>query len=244
MLEWILGSSIAIALIAFVGVVTLALNDKLLDRILLLLVGLSAGAFMGGALLHLIPEALELMPSTEVFLLVLFGFTVFLAMEKLLHWHHCHKGKCKVHSFSYMILIGDAFHNFIDGLILAASFLTSFELGIATFFAVALHEIPQEIGDFGVLVYGGFSKAKALAFNFLSAITVVLGGIAGYLLFGMVDGFAAVLLPFTAGSFMYIAASGLIPEIKKESGVKKSVGALAAFTLGIALMYCFKIMFS
>lgn len=244
MLEWILGSSFAIALISFVGIISLAINDKILDKILLILVGLSAGAFMGGAFLHLLPEAVEQMPGTGAFVLALFGFCVFLAIEKILHWHHCHSGKCEQHSLSYMILLGDGFHNFIDGLILAASFLISFKLGVTTFFAIALHEIPQEIGDFGVLVYGGFSRMKALLFNFISALTVIAGGLVGYFVAGQIEGFGVSLIPFTAGSFMYIAASGLIPEIKKETSWKKSVAALGAFAVGISLMYLFKIMSS
>jgi len=215
-----------------------------LDKILLVLVGLSAGAFMGGALLHLLPEAAEQIPGIGAFVLAIIGFSVFLAIEKFLHWHHCHSGKCEQHSLSYLILIGDGFHNFIDGLILAASFLTSFELGITTFFAVALHEIPQEIGDFGVLVYGGFSKMKALLFNFASALTVIIGGLVGYFIMGNIGWLAVSLIPFTAGSFMYIAASGLIPEIKKETSWKKSVAALGAFAIGISLMYLFKLVFS
>ena len=242
-LEWILLSSFAISLIAFVGIVSLAVRDELLDKIVLLLVGFSAGALMGGAFLHLLPEAIEGSESLNVFILVLFGFSAFFVLEKFLYWRHCHDGKCNVHTFSYMILIGDAVHNFTDGLILAASFLTSFELGITTFVAVALHEVPQEIGDFGVLVYGGFDKAKALALNFLSALTVILGGVVGYFVSGAVEGFAPALLPFTAGGFIYIAASGLIPEIKHETNAKKSFAALAMFALGIALMYSLKLFF-
>ncbi|MBD3249438.1 hypothetical protein GF336_05315 [Candidatus Woesearchaeota archaeon] len=138
-------------------------------------------------------------------------------IEKFLHWHHCHKGKCDIHTFTYMNLIGDGVHNFIDGLIIAASFSVDISFGVITTIAVIAHEIPQEIGDFGVLVYGGFGRLKALAFNFLSAVTAIIGAVIGYLISGSVEGFVPFLLPFAAGGFIYIAASDLVPELHKES---------------------------
>ena len=155
---------------SLIGVITLVMKEKTLHKILILLVSLSAGALIGGAFLHLLPEAQELYQDGNLFLFVLLSFIFFFILEKLLHWRHCHKGVCKVHTFGLMNLIGDSIHNFIDGLVIAASFLTSFHLGVVTTLAVALHEIPQEIGDFGVLVYGGLSKKKALFYNFLSAL--------------------------------------------------------------------------
>ena len=148
----IIGSTLIIALIAFIGVIALAVKEALLNKILLILVSLSAGALMGGAFLHLIPEAVEETGSPEIISYVLVGFILFFVIEKVLHWRHCHKGKCDVHTFHYMNLIGDAVHNFIDGLIIAASFIVAVPLGITTSIAIAAHEIPQEIGDFGVLV--------------------------------------------------------------------------------------------
>ena len=130
---------------------------------------------MGGAFLHLMPEALETNTDhTDIFLIILVGFILFFIMEKVLHWRHCHKGKCNVHTFSYMNLIGDSIHNFTDGLIIAASFFVSPYFGLTTSIAIAAHEIPQEIGDFGVLIYGGFKKKKAIVLNFLVALTLSL----------------------------------------------------------------------
>jgi zinc and cadmium transporter len=237
---WILISTILVSLIAFVGILTLLLKQKIFEKLLLALVALSAGALMGGAFLHLIPEAVEEFESNSIFLYVLVGFVLFFFIEKVLHWRHCHKGKCEVHTFAYMNLFGETVHNFVDGLIIAASFVVEIKLGIVTTLAVALHEIPQELGDFGVLVYGGFKKAKALLLNFLVALTAILGGIFGYFLSGYVESSTMFLLPFAAGGFIYIAASDLVPEIRKETDLKKSSYIFGIFIVGILIMYAVK----
>ena len=214
-LAYIVITTIVIALIAFIGIFTLAMKEHLLNKILLILISLSAGALMGGAFLHLLPEAVENSAEANVFLFVLVGFILFFVIEKVLYWRHCHKGKCDVHTFHYMNLIGDSIHNFIDGLIIAASFIVSIPLGLTTAIAIAAHEVPQEIGDFGVLVYGGFEKKKALLINFVIASTIVFGGIVGYFISKSVEQAIVFLLPFAAGGFIYIAATDLIPEIRK-----------------------------
>ncbi len=233
-------STFLISLISFIGIFTLALKEKFLEKIVLFLVSLSAGALMGGAFLHLLPESVELREGLDVFLFVLVGFVLFFLIEKILHWRHCHKGECEVHTFTYMNLIGDSIHNFIDGLIMATSFVVSIPLGMTTTMAIALHEIPQEIGDFGVLIYGGFSKKKALILNFLVALTAVLGGLIGFFISNMVDDVKLFILPFAAGGFLYIAASDLIPEIRKETSLKKSMICFGIFILGISIMYTVK----
>lgn len=246
-------TTFAIALIAFIGIFALSLKEKILNKILLILVSLSAGALMGGAFLHLIPEAIEKTSheatehthiSNDIFVFILVGFVLFFVIEKVLHWRHCHKGKCDVHTFHYMNLVGDSIHNFIDGLIVAASFVTSIELGLTTTIAIAAHEIPQEIGDFGVLIYGGFEKKKAIILNFIVALTIVLGGIVGYLISKRVESATAFLLPFAAGGFIYIAATDLVPEIKKELDFKKYIPTLIVFIIGIMIMWAVKILFS
>ena len=243
-LLYIIVVTFAIALIAFIGIFTLLLKEKLLNKILLILVSLSAGALMGGAFLHLIPEAVEKSQGTDIFLFVLVGFILFFVIEKVLHWRHCHKGKCDVHTFTYMNLVGDTIHNFIDGLILAASFVTSVELGLTTTIAIAAHEIPQEIGDFGVLIYGGFKKKKAIILNFIVALTIVIGGLIGYFISKSVESAVTFLLPFAAGGFIYIAATDLIPEIKKELDFKKYMATLIVFIIGILIMWFIKLYFS
>ena len=239
---WILISTFAISLISFVGVATLMFKEKILNNMLMVMVALSAGALMGGAFLHLIPESLGLYNISEAALLVLVGFSSFFLIEKILHWRHCHEGKCAVHTFAYMNLVGDCVHNFIDGMIIAASFLVDINFGIVTTFMIAVHEIPQEIGDFGVLIYGGFKKSRALFMNFLTALTAVFGGIVGYFLASSASWFMASLLPFAAGGFIYIAASDLIPEIRKEQGLKRSLLVYSVFLIGILIMLAMRMM--
>ncbi len=244
-LFYILISTSLISLIAFIGALTLFLKEKLLNKILLVLVAFSAGALIGGAFLHLIPEAIEKVAPDKtltIFLYLLFGFCIFFVLEQFIRWHHHHSmSHPEIMPFSYLILISDGVHNFIDGLIIAASFVVAFPMGIVTALAVALHEIPQEIGDYGVLVYGGFKKVKALFLNFLSAVTVVLGGIAGFLLSEKIGGSIIFLLPFAAGGFIYVACSDLIPEIKQKTGSKESLIHFLIFLLGIALMLLIKL---
>ena len=238
-LLWIIGSTLFVSAISLIGIFTLLLKEKTVENIILFLVSLSAGALMGGAFIHLIPESVEV-GGSEVFLYVLIGFIMFFFVEKVLHWRHCHKERCPIHTFAYINLVGDGVHNFIDGLIMAAAFLTDIHLGIITTLLVTLHEIPQEIGDFGVLVYGGFSRVRALMMNFISAITAVLGGIIGFLLYGYVESLTLFLLPFAAGGFIYISASDLIPEIRKDTGLRNSMINFTIFLLGILLMLLIK----
>ena len=238
---WIIIATVAISLLSLIGVFTLALSDKLLNKILLGLVGLSAGTLMGGAFLHLIPEAIHSIDHDTAFMMVIIGFMVFFILEKLF-WRHCHKKDCKIHTFAYINLVGDGIHNFIDGLIIAASFLVSIELGIITSIAVAMHEIPQEIGDFGVLVYGGIEKKKALFYNLITALTALIGGVIGYFFIPHMGEFQGYILPIAAGGFLYIAASDLVPELHKETNTWKTVLAFTMFVVGIVLMWLVKFM--
>lgn len=164
----------------------------------------------------------------------------FLYYGKFLYWRHCHEEKCPIHTFVYLNLIGDGVHNFIDGMIIAGSFIISYSIGIATTFAVIFHEIPQEIGDFGVLVYGGLTKAKALAYNFVSALTAVAGSLVTYYLASYIQGMDTFLVPFAAGGFIYIAATDLMPELHKRSQAKESLIQLLALLAGIGLMSILK----
>jgi len=222
---------------ALVGVFSLAMAKESVKKILLFLVGLSAGTLMGGAFLHLLPEALKEMQINNVFGILLLAFIIFFCIEKVFHWRHCHDEECNVHSFGPMNLIGDSVHNFIDVLIIAATFLADVRLGIATSLAIAVHEIPQEIGDFGVLIYAGYQRGKALAMNFLVALTVVAGGIVGFFLSSSIDNLTSYLLPFAAGGFLYISTSDLIPEIRGEKNIKKSIFSFVFFLIGILIMY-------
>jgi len=241
---WTIGATIAVSLVAFVGIFSLSMKDAFLNKILFALVGFAAGSLMGGAFLHLIPEAAEVNNSLSLFVFILVGFALFFLIERLLKWRHCHEGHCHVHTFTKMSLIGDGVHNFIDGLIIAASFMTDIHLGIITTIAVIIHEFPQEMGDFAILVYGGYSKGKALLFNFFTALLAVLGGVIGLLLLQNVEGVSNFLIPFAAGGFIYIAASDLIPELHKEQQTKKAFSAFAFFILGLIVMYILKLLFA
>jgi len=244
---WSIGATLVVSLISFVGVVGLFFKEKFLDKILLLMVGLSAGSLLGGALLHLLPEAVEGGNSETVFLWALVGFSVFFLIERTLHWHHHHRQdsckECSKQTLPYMNLIGDGLHNFIDGLIIVAAFLVDVHLGIATTIAVITHEIPQEISDFGVLVYGGFSKTKALLWNFISAVFAIVGATLGFFFLRNFENFNFILLAITAGGFIYIAASDLIPEINKEKGLRKSILPFLFFLMGVGFMYVVKMIF-
>jgi len=235
----ILIATFIVSLISFIGVITLAIKDKFLNKILLYLVALSAGVLIGGAFLHLIPEAIGKLKGDSMFILIILGFVIFFVIEKVLHWQHCHEKNCKVHTFAYMNLVGDFFHNFLDGLIIAGSFLLSIPLGISTTIAIAIHEIPQEIGDFGVLIYGGLSKRKALTLNFLTALTAVLGGLIGYFISSLSPLFLSIIPAIAAGGFIYIAASDLIPELREDS-TNHSILHFIIFLLGILLMWYLK----
>jgi zinc and cadmium transporter len=235
-LVWILASTFLVCLISLIGIITLAIKDKLLKGILFSLIGFSAGALIGAAFLHLLPEALENTASTTVFYYLILGLVLFFLMERYFYWRHCHEGVCNVHAFTYLNLVGDGLHNFMDGMVIAASFILSIKVGVVTTVAIILHEIPQELGDFGVLVYGGFSVRKALIFNFISALTAMAGAIIGYFVVDSIRGFSSFILPLTAGGFIYIATSDLIPEIHKESDLKRSSLAFIAFLMGIVFM--------
>lgn len=237
----ILLSTILISLISLVGMITLGLKDAYLKSLLMFLVSLSAGTLIGGAFVHLIPESLDSFESGAVFGYVLLGFVVFFIVEHGLKWRHCHKKECEIHTFAHMSLFGEAIHNLIDGIVISAAFIASAPLGISTTLAVAMHEIPQELGDFGVLVHGGYKKIKALLYNFLVALTVIVGGLFGYWIYSLASLSLSVLLPIAAGGFIYVGASDLIPEIRKEKNIKIATLHLLVFIAGIALMYLLKI---
>ena len=198
---------------------------------------------MGGALFHLLPESLEEDGNIlTTFVYVIVGFSLFFIMERLLRWHHCHDKECKTHAHvGSLNLIGDTIHNIIDWIFIYSTFSVSPELGIPVALSIIVHEIPQEIGDFGVLLYSGFKKSKALLYNFLVALTTILGVIIGFFLLESAEGVNLFLLPFAAGGFIYIAASDLIPEIHKEPKFGKSMLSFSVFVLALVLMYLLKL---
>ncbi|MFA5134872.1 MAG: ZIP family metal transporter [Patescibacteria group bacterium] len=234
-----IGSVLIVSLISLIGLFTLAMNLDRLKKILLLLVSFAAGSLLGGAFLHLLPHSIEESGNVELTaLMILAGIILFLVLEKILCWRHCHIPTSEEHPHPVGInnLIGDGFHNLIDGMIIAGSYMVSVPVGIATTIAVLLHEIPQEIGDFGILIHAGYSKAKAIFFNFISALTAVLGAAMTLLIGTSVEETHHYLVPFTIGGFIYIATADLIPELKKETNLKKSITQVIALLFGISIM--------
>lgn len=230
------------AAIALVGSVTLVLKPATLKRLLMPLVAFAAGSLLGGAFFHMLPAALEAQLSgLGIGMAVVAGFTVFFILEQLLHWHHCQRADsdCK-QPLTYLILIGDGLHNFLGGLAIAGTFLVDIRLGITAWLAAAAHEVPQELGDFGVLVHGGWGKRRALLFNVLSGLTFLLGGLVGYSLSAQID--VRWLIPFAAGNFIYIGASDLVPEISKHDVLGANLVHIAAFLLGIVLLLALGLM--
>lgn len=239
MLGIIILANLIISAVSMLGISVMWMNKRTMKTWLILMVSLSAGTMIGGAFLHLLPEAAEHLEAETLFMGVLASFILFFLVEWVLQWHHCHDEVCETHSFGYLNLIGDGVHNLLDGVIIAAAFMTDIHIGIATSLAVALHEIPQEIGDFGVLIYSGFTKNKALLFNVFVGLCSVIGGVLGYYLYDYADNLSALMLPFAAGGFIYIATSDLIPEMRKSVGtdVWRTMGM---FLLGIVLMWAMK----
>lgn len=238
-LGWIILTTIGISLTAWIGVLALFLREELLDKILLVLVALAAGSLIGGAFFHLLPRAISEVGTEDtlpLFLYLIIGFCLFYVLEQFLHWHHHHASTHDHKPVSYLVLISDTLHNFIDGLVIAGGFIVGVPLGIITTLAIALHEIPQEIGDFGVLVFGGFNKRRALVLNYLTQVTVIIGGIVGFFLNDIITDLPVFLLPFAAGNFIYIASSDLIPEIKHEDDVTRSILYFFVFLIGIGIM--------
>ncbi|MFX1519890.1 MAG: ZIP family metal transporter [Promethearchaeota archaeon] len=232
-------ATFVVSAIAFIGIFFISIKDETLNKFLLALVALSSGVLFGGAFFHLFPEAIESVGEDvlPISVALLSAIVLFFVLEKFVSWRHCHKGKCDVHSFTYMNLIGDGIHNFIDGLVIVVAFLTSTNLGFIVTITILFHEIPQEIADFSVLIYGGFKKAKALFFNFASALTAVAGAIVGFLISSGIGQFTTFLLPFAAGGFIYVAGSDLIPELRQKTELSSSIVQTVMIMLGIFLMW-------
>lgn len=240
------------SLFSLTGIYALSLKEKTLHSILLVLVAFSAGSILGTAYLNLLPEATELLEGQIAFIYITLGFILFFFLERFIYWYHGHgheadisakTGRRTTKGFAYLNLIGDGAHNFIDGIVIAASFLIGFPVGLNTTIAVIFHELPQEMGDYGILVYAGFKRSKALLLNFLVALTVVLGGISAALFIEMVETLKGLFIALSAGGFIYLAASELIPELHKEKSFKKSVVQFVLFVLGIILMWSLGIIF-
>lgn len=232
-----LSSVVVVSLISLIGIFTLGIKQDRLQRILFYLVSFSAGALLGDVFIHILPEIMGGEAALQNGIYVLAGIMIFFVLERVLMWHHSHTShKESIHSVAYLTIIGDALHNFLDGIAIAASFLVSIPVGIATATAVIFHEIPQEIGQFAILIHGGWSRKKALLYNFFSALTAVAGAVLVLIFSQTFEEAPTILLGFGAASFIYIAMSDLIPELQKEPNIKRSAVQLVWMLAGIGVM--------
>lgn len=231
-------SVVAVSLVSLVGIATLRVSEKKLQRAVFFLVSLAVGAFLGDSFFHIIPESFETScPKENTSIYILLGIFIFFILEKVIHWHHRHNvEQMKIKPVGYMNLVADGVHNLIDGVLIGTTYLVDLRIGIATTIAVILHEIPQEIGDFGVLLYSGFSRWKALGFNFLSSMLAIAGTLVALFVGGQIESLEDVMLPITAGGFIYIAMSDLVPELHKDSDWASSIIQLVGIAIGVGFM--------
>ena len=233
-LAWIVAAGLGMAGIALVGSVTLVLPEPTLRRVLLPLVGLAAGSLLGGAFFHMLPEAVSRSgDSLDVWVAFIVGFLAFFVLEQFLHWHHCHQPVSRHKPLGYLILLADGVHNLIGGLAVGSAFVIDIRVGLVTWLVAAAHEVPQELGDFGILVNSGWGRRSALVYNFLSGLTFLVGALVALAMSGVVD--VLLLLPFAAGNFAYIAASDLIPQLR-ATGLQRQFEYLAALLPGLAVL--------
>jgi zinc and cadmium transporter len=234
-----IASVLLVSALSLIGIIFIWVTESKLKKVFTYLVSFAVGGLLGDVFLHLMPEMIETGFETQTALVLIGGILVSFTVERFLQWRHCHVPTSKEHphSFAYMNLFGDSIHNLIDGLIIGGSYLVSIPLGVATTIAIVFHEIPQELGDFSVLIYGGIHKKKALMFNFLTALTAIAGVVIALALGSLVGNATLLLVPFAAGNFIYIAGSDLIPELRKdEPEPKKSALQLLSLVLGIVPM--------
>ncbi len=234
-LWWIIVGGLLMSSIALVGSVTIVLRPAVLDRIVLPLVALAAGTLLGGAFFHMIPVGIEQLGALNGGVWLLAGFATFLGLEQFLYWHHSHRASIEYRKpMTYLILLGDGLHNFLGGLAISSTFLVNPQAGITAWFAAAVHEVPQELGDFGILIHGGWTRRRALTWNFVSGLMFLVGAISAPALSLRFD--VAGLILFGAGNFIYIAASDLVPEIKAHANIQRVMLHFSSFVFGIVIM--------
>jgi zinc and cadmium transporter len=237
-----LGWIIIFSLLGSAGVVVgagalLLLRETAWHRLISFLVSFAVGTLLGGAFLGLLPEALERAESLPVFSTVLAGVVLFFILEKWVLWRHCHDSECPVDRVAgELILLGDAIHNFFDGIVIAASFLSAPALGISSALAVVAHEVPQEVGDFAILLHSGYGKGRALLYNLLSSSTTLAGAVVAYFALSSVERVVPYVLAVSAASFLYIAMSDLVPALHRAISLRKAAVQVAFIVIGILTM--------
>ena len=248
----ILVATSAVGVISLTGIFALSLKEKTLHYLLLFLIAFSAGTILGAVFFDLIPEAVEIVDETFVFIYISIGYIAFFVLERFIYWYHGHGHESDIHKtmestspkrLALLNLIGDGIHNFTDGMIIAASFTANFLVGLTATIAVIFHELPQEMGDYGILLFAGFKRTTALLLNFVVALLVVLGGFSAVFFIQTVEPLSGLLISFSAGGFIYLGASELIPELHKEKNLRRSAIQFIIFILGILLLYSLGILF-
>jgi zinc and cadmium transporter len=215
----------------------LLIKDSARTRLVPWLVSYAVGALLGVSMLAILPESLEQLPASRVFATLLGGIMVFFVLEKLVLWRHCHTHDCEVHDGAvFPVLVGDAFHNFVDGAMIAAAVMTSVPLGISTAIAVAAHEIPQEVGDFAILLHAGYSRGRALLLNVLSGCASALGAVAAFLAFDLLPELLPYCLVMAAAGFLYVAMADLIPGLHRGRTDASSLRQILLIALGVGTM--------
>lgn len=230
-------ATLIVSLISLVGIVFFFQKEKKINDNLILFVAFAAGSLLGASFFHLIPESFESsIDAHKISIAIFAGISLFYVIEKFIHWHHHHKTDCKKHSLSALSLFGDGVHNFIDGVIIAGAFMTSTEVGILSTIAIIFHEIPQEIGDFSILLHSKMSKKKALLLNLMSALFAVLGGIIGYVAIEILN-IIPVITAFAAGGFIYLSLADIIPEINNHENRFRQVFISMIILVAVLLSY-------
>ncbi len=245
LLSWIIVFSILGSVGAIAGAALLLLFPQSTRKILLpCLLSYATGTLLAAAFLGMIPHGLQQATPIAISATVLAGIVLFFTLEKLIIWRHCHDAKCEVHTAAGpLILIGDAFHNFVDGFVIAAAFLTSIPLGIAASLAVIAHEIPQEVGDFAILLDNGYSKTRALLLNMLSSLATLPGAMIAYFFLGTTREAVPFILALSAASFIYIAIADLVPILHRQTGLTATLRQLGLMLAGIGTIALFKFVY-
>lgn len=237
-LSLILVFTVLISIIGLAGGLLLLLRKKFAIKLSNYLISFAAGALLSVSFFDILPESFSIGEIESILLFMFFGIISFYLIETFLIWHHCCIIKKQhVHSFNYLILIGDTFHNFLDGIFLSLAFLVSFPFGITAFFAIIFHEIPQEIGDFAILLYGKMKRSKIVFYNIISSLFSVVGAILAYLFIPLIQKIVPLILAFVAGGFIYVAISDLIPEARKEMKKGKITIQTILFMFGIFVLW-------
>ena len=245
-LTWILAATLLGGVLSVIAAAVVALNARITQ--VPVLVSYAVGALLGAVFLDILPEAFERAESVETMAVtVLFGILLFFVLEKLVLWRHCHVERCEAHDppqplhdhgrSGMMIMIGDTFHNFVDGVLIAAAFLANIELGIVTAIAIVAHEVPQEVGDFLILLHSGYTRMEAFTFNVLSSAAMIAGGTLAYFALQTMEGLVPALLGLAAASMLYVSVADLIPGLHRRPELQATVQQVVLIALGVGTIW-------